>query len=374
MEEDHKIINWCNEVHTYWCQFSCHIWWSSKTLKMSTESNFEQFWWLDVKIVINICEPHYANLFFVNLLHSPNVWLFNIWHLFDNLTSFWQLETLLKLKSAHPVTWATCRCLICLLVAKWLQILVEEVLSFEIWGVTSKSDNNELLKWGKCETTSIFYMIIVNFLISPNHLKSLIFVFQVYLIFHKFSLFKKNLNRFTPHGITSSHSPAVWLFDIWHPFDILTDYLNHSGPSQGLSWHLTHFWQFKYFDKSTHYLNDLILSHGYFWQIFCHFFRPTILLRNWELASIYLKSPIWGLGMIFHQISAFFSKKWIQTVLSYTLLPFCQKQNSILRKLEICFTFWVCISVGSDRDSDCRYKFRFLTKIFLFVSKLTSTS
>ena len=31
-------------------------------------------------------------IFFVNLLHSPCVWLFDIWHLFDNLTSFWQLD------------------------------------------------------------------------------------------------------------------------------------------------------------------------------------------------------------------------------------------------------------------------------------------
>ena len=27
-------------------------------------------------------------IFFVNLFHSPCVWLFDIWHLFDNLTSF----------------------------------------------------------------------------------------------------------------------------------------------------------------------------------------------------------------------------------------------------------------------------------------------
>ena len=47
----------------------------------------------DVKIDVNMCEPHYVNLFFfVNLLHSPCVWLFDIWHLFDNLTSFWQLD------------------------------------------------------------------------------------------------------------------------------------------------------------------------------------------------------------------------------------------------------------------------------------------
>ena len=34
-------------------------------------------------------------IFFVNLLHSPCVWLFDIWHLFDKLTSFWQLDIFL---------------------------------------------------------------------------------------------------------------------------------------------------------------------------------------------------------------------------------------------------------------------------------------
>ena len=34
-------------------------------------------------------------IFFVNLLHSLCVWLFDIWHLFDNLTSFWQLNIFL---------------------------------------------------------------------------------------------------------------------------------------------------------------------------------------------------------------------------------------------------------------------------------------
>ena len=41
----------------------------------------------DIKIDVNICEPHYVNfLFFVNLLLSQDVWLFDIWHLFDILT------------------------------------------------------------------------------------------------------------------------------------------------------------------------------------------------------------------------------------------------------------------------------------------------
>ena len=33
--------------------------------------------------------------YFVNLLHSPCVWLFDIWHLFDKMTSFWQLDIFL---------------------------------------------------------------------------------------------------------------------------------------------------------------------------------------------------------------------------------------------------------------------------------------
>ena len=41
----HKKINWHNEVHRYWHQFWHHIWWSLRTLKMSIESTFGQFWW-----------------------------------------------------------------------------------------------------------------------------------------------------------------------------------------------------------------------------------------------------------------------------------------------------------------------------------------
>ena len=44
--------------------------------------NWHQYVWT------SLCEF----IFFVNLLHSPCVWLFDIWHLFDNLTSFWQLD------------------------------------------------------------------------------------------------------------------------------------------------------------------------------------------------------------------------------------------------------------------------------------------
>ena len=51
----------------------------------------------DVKIDINMCEPHYVNLSFVNLLHSLCVWLFDIWHLFDILTSFWHFDIFLTI-------------------------------------------------------------------------------------------------------------------------------------------------------------------------------------------------------------------------------------------------------------------------------------
>ena len=59
----------------------------------------------DIKIDVNMCEPHYVNLFifFVNLLHSLCVWLFDIWHLFDNLTSFWHFDIFLTI-SSQPVT------------------------------------------------------------------------------------------------------------------------------------------------------------------------------------------------------------------------------------------------------------------------------
>ena len=53
----------------------------------------------DVKLDINICKPCYVNLlFFVNVLYSPEIWLFwhlSTWHFFDNLTSFWQFDIFL---------------------------------------------------------------------------------------------------------------------------------------------------------------------------------------------------------------------------------------------------------------------------------------
>ena len=47
--------------------------------------NWRQYLWT------SLCQFN----FFVNLLHSLGVSFFDIWHLFDNLTSFWQLDVFL---------------------------------------------------------------------------------------------------------------------------------------------------------------------------------------------------------------------------------------------------------------------------------------
>ena len=47
--------------------------------------NWRQYLWT------SLCQFN----FFVNLLHSLGVWIFDIWHLFDNLTFFWQLDIFL---------------------------------------------------------------------------------------------------------------------------------------------------------------------------------------------------------------------------------------------------------------------------------------
>ena len=99
MEEVHKKMN-SHEVHTYWYQFWHHIWWWPKTLKICIESVFEQFWWPSystsklTSICVNLIMWIY---FFVNLLHSLCVSLFDIWHLFDILTSFWHFDIFFNL-------------------------------------------------------------------------------------------------------------------------------------------------------------------------------------------------------------------------------------------------------------------------------------
>ena len=68
-----------------------HIWWSPKTLKNTFYAHFEGFWWpsyVTSKIDVNVCEPHYVNLFFL--------WTSSIVYVFDFLTfdiflTFWHL-------------------------------------------------------------------------------------------------------------------------------------------------------------------------------------------------------------------------------------------------------------------------------------------
>ena len=48
----------------------------------------------DIKIYIIVYEPLCVKNFFVNLLFSTAVWLVEIWHLFDNLTSMTHFDIL----------------------------------------------------------------------------------------------------------------------------------------------------------------------------------------------------------------------------------------------------------------------------------------
>ena len=77
-----KKRNWHNEVHTYWHQFWCHIWWSPKTLKMCIESMFDQFWHLTSFGNWNICADYSLLPTLVQLVLVLNLQLLKIalWH------------------------------------------------------------------------------------------------------------------------------------------------------------------------------------------------------------------------------------------------------------------------------------------------------
>ena len=88
MEEVHKknkLTQWGSHILT-------SILMSHMMVTKNPQNVHRKYFWailltfiFDVKIDINICEPHYVNLlFFVNLLHSLHVWLF-----------FWQLDIIL---------------------------------------------------------------------------------------------------------------------------------------------------------------------------------------------------------------------------------------------------------------------------------------
>ena len=94
-----------NEVHTYWCQFSCHIWWWPKSLKMCIESVFEEFWWPSylmsklTSICVNLIMWIYFFLWTSSIVCVFDFLTFDIfltfWHLFDILTSFWHFDIFL---------------------------------------------------------------------------------------------------------------------------------------------------------------------------------------------------------------------------------------------------------------------------------------
>ena len=71
----------------------------SKTLSMHIMRVFGDHHMWCQKLTL-ICVNLIMSIFFLNLLLSPCIWLFDIWHLFDNLTSFWQFDTLLETTSA----------------------------------------------------------------------------------------------------------------------------------------------------------------------------------------------------------------------------------------------------------------------------------
>ena len=85
---------------------------SHMTVTKNPQSVHRKYFWailvtfiFDIRLDINICKPHYVNLFFVNLLYSPEIWLFwhlSTWHLFDNLTSFWHFDIFLNLYHLSP--------------------------------------------------------------------------------------------------------------------------------------------------------------------------------------------------------------------------------------------------------------------------------
>ena len=99
MEEVHKeIINWHNEVHTYWHQILMS---NMKVTKIGQKYFLCAFWRIFVTIIcdvkINICEPHYVWISFL--------WTFSIVHVFDFLTFDIFLTTFHHLTYCCPITY-----------------------------------------------------------------------------------------------------------------------------------------------------------------------------------------------------------------------------------------------------------------------------
>ena len=95
--------------------------WNMKVTKIVQKHFLCTFWGVlvtiicDVKIDVNMCEHHYVNFFWWTSSHSPCIWLFDIWHLlqldhllttwhlFDSLTSFWQLDIFFEIRAMGNV-------------------------------------------------------------------------------------------------------------------------------------------------------------------------------------------------------------------------------------------------------------------------------
>ena len=111
MEEVHKK----NKLTSWGSQILTSILMSDmKVTKIAQKYFLWTFWGFlvtiicDVKIDVNICEPHCVNLFFLwtsSIVQVFDFLTFDIflttWHLFDNLTSFWHL-------TYNMGTWWTC--------------------------------------------------------------------------------------------------------------------------------------------------------------------------------------------------------------------------------------------------------------------------
>ena len=110
--------------------------------------------------------------------------------------------------------------------AKLLHNLVEEVLSFDLSGLTSKLDRNCLQKWEKSDTTMKNMLIMLMLKILPNHSKSLILGSSSWYS-SNFSIFEKNnsnllmLQAVNPQilwNVPHLHSSKDFLILILHTF------------------------------------------------------------------------------------------------------------------------------------------------------------
>ena len=79
-----KKKTWHNEVQTLWGQIWPHMWTSPKHLENIFYEHFVVFWWssnLTSKLTSSYLSLIMSSVFFVNLLHRPGVWHFDIWQI-----------------------------------------------------------------------------------------------------------------------------------------------------------------------------------------------------------------------------------------------------------------------------------------------------